>query len=255
MSCHSHHSRRAGKGGAASGAQAASAPSADGPVPPDLPRVASAGGQSYCVAAAPPEAILAMLRGKLPPGCRADADTAADSASDPSAAVRLLAQLESAVSAGGGPGGPLEPADAREMGLELGIDDASAFASHQRALSALAASPARRLSVSAARLREWTALAAALRAASDRVAQGRHELSDANLSHMPDYEGRISVLQASLPTDPPADPSGRASAAVSWPENGISFRFPSRIKLASSGERGIQPPGPPGAVSAGSRVP
>lgn len=81
--------------------------------------------------------------------------------------------------------------DSKELKLDLDLDGSAAYAQLQSALRALSASPARRHP----RLREWSALAAALRCHSERVGRSRHELSDANLSHMPDYEGRISVLQ------------------------------------------------------------
>ena len=46
------------------------------------------------------------------------------------------------------------------------------------------------------KLREWTALLAARRRLAARVSRAEHDLSDANLRQMPDFEARVEVLRA-----------------------------------------------------------
>ena len=184
--------KKGARGGFGGSGALGSRADADGRAPAGLPWRLSSGGEDYLVASVPARAILAVTDAKLsadasailapPLGPGAPAPAAA------AAAARALSEFRRVLGEKNSPA-PLHPTRDLKLGDVAAVE---ACHEHARLVARIPPLPASARS----KLREWTALLAARRRLAARVSRAEHDLSDANLRQMPDFEARVEVLRA-----------------------------------------------------------
>ena len=164
----------------------------DGPLPNSLPWRLQSGGASFIIANVNASDVLALtdvrietdaveLLRKQPDGDSITPDITA-------AAARTLGELEKVSSASFQPPAPLHPTK------DLKITDVNAVEACHELSRLIQAVPILPKSVTS-KLRTYRALLHARRILQTRIGDQKHDLSDANLRQMPDFENRVSVLQ------------------------------------------------------------